>query len=77
MGLSPIPVQSKKELQMSQNRFIRMPDLRQKVGLSRSQIYKLIQQEQFPRPVKLGDRVSVWVDSEVEEWMSKQVPLKH
>jgi prophage regulatory protein len=62
---------------MSQNRFIRMPDLRQKVGLSRSQIYKLIQQEQFPRPVKLGEKVSVWVDSEVEEWMSKQVPLKH
>jgi prophage regulatory protein len=54
-----------------------MPDLRQKVGLSRSQIYKLIQQEQFPRPVKLGEKVSVWVDSEVEEWMSKQVPLKH
>jgi prophage regulatory protein len=62
---------------MSQNRFIRMPDLRQKVGLSRSQIYKLIQQEQFPRPVKLGEKVSVWVDSEIEEWMSKQVPLKH
>ena len=62
---------------MSQNRFIRMPDLRQKVGLSRSQIYKLIQQEQFPKPVKLGEKVSVWVDSEVEEWMSKQVPLKH
>jgi len=62
---------------MSQSRFIRMPDLRQKVGLSRSQIYKLIQQEQFPRPVKLGEKVSVWVDSEVEEWMSKQVPLKH
>ena len=62
---------------MSQNRFIRMPDLRQKVGLSRSQIYKLIQQEQFPRPVKLGEKVSVWVDSEVEEWMSKQVPQRH
>jgi prophage regulatory protein len=54
-----------------------MPDLRQKVGLSKSQIYKLIQQEAFPEPVKLGRKVSVWVDSEVEEWMSKQVPLKH
>ena len=62
---------------MSQNRFIRMPDLRQKVGLSKSQIYKLIQQGEFPEPVKLGRKVSVWTDSDVEEWMSKQVPIKH
>lgn len=62
---------------MSQNRFIRMPDLRKKVGLSKSQIYKLIQQDEFPEPVKLGKKVSVWVDSEVDEWMSKQVPTRH
>jgi prophage regulatory protein len=61
---------------MSQNRFIRMPDLRQKVGLSKSQIYKLIQQEEFPEPVKLGRKVSVWVDSEVEEWMSSKLPRR-
>jgi prophage regulatory protein len=61
---------------MSQNRFIRMPDLRQKVGLSKSQIYKLIQQEEFPEPVKLGRKVSVWVDSEVEEWMSSKLPIR-
>lgn len=57
--------------------FLRMTDLKKKVALSRSQIYKLIQQELFPKPVKLGKKVSVWVDSEVEEWMSRQVPLKH
>ena len=62
---------------MSQNRFIRMPDLRQKVGLSKSQIYKLIQQGEFPEPIKLGKKISVWTDSEVEEWMSKQVLIKH
>jgi prophage regulatory protein len=62
---------------MPERRFIRMPDLRQKVGLSKSQIYKLIQQDEFPEPVKLGKKVSVWIDSEVEEWMSKQVPTKH
>ena len=62
---------------MSQNRFIRMPDLRQKVGLSKSQIYKLIQQGEFPEPVKFGRKVSVWTDSEVEEWMSSKLPMKH
>jgi prophage regulatory protein len=58
-------------------RFIRMTELKDKVALSRSQIYKLIQQGEFPEPIKLGKKISVWTDSEVEEWMSKQVPIKH
>lgn len=62
---------------MTEHKFIRMPSLKQKVGLSRSQIYRLIQQDQFPKPVKIGSKVSVWLDSEVEKWMSDQVHLKH
>ena len=58
-------------------RFIRMTELKDKVALSRSQIYKLIQQGEFPEPIKLGKKISVWTDSEVEEWMSKQVLIKH
>ena len=58
-------------------RFIRMSELKDKVALSRSQIYRLIQQGEFPEPIKLGKKISVWTDSEVEEWMSKQVPIKH
>jgi prophage regulatory protein len=54
-----------------------MTELKDKVALSRSQIYKLIQQGEFPEPIKLGKKISVWTDSEVEEWMSKQVLIKH
>ena len=62
---------------MTENRFIRMPDLRSKVGLSKSQIYKLIQQGDFPKPIKLGDKIAVWTNSEVEEWMSAKVHTRH
>jgi len=62
---------------MTENRFIRMPDLRTKVGLSKSQIYKLIQQGEFPKQIKLGDKIAVWIDSEVEEWMSSKVHIRH
>jgi prophage regulatory protein len=54
-----------------------MPDLRTKVGLSKSQIYKLIQQGEFPKQIKLGDKIAVWIDSEVEEWMSSKVHIRH
>jgi prophage regulatory protein len=62
---------------MTENRFIRMSDLRSKVGLSKSQIYKLIQQGDFPKPIKLGDKIAVWTNSEVEEWMSAKVHTRH
>ena len=61
----------------SANRFLRMPDLKTKVGLSKSQIYKLIQQDEFPKPIKLGDKIAVWTNSEVEEWMSAKVLTRH
>jgi prophage regulatory protein len=54
-----------------------MPQLKQKVALSRSQIYRLIQQGEFPKQIKLGDKIAVWIDSEVEEWMSSKVHIRH
>lgn len=52
-------------------RFLRMKELSSKIGLSRSQIYKLINEGQFPRMTKLGDRVSCWLESEIDEWMGQ------
>jgi prophage regulatory protein len=54
-------------------RFIRMPELRQKVGLSRSQIYRLIQDGAFPTPLKIGPKVAVWPETVVDEWMTDLV----
>lgn len=53
---------------MTEVRFLRMPDVREKVGLSRSQIYRLIQEGTFPAPVKIGAQVSVWPDNEIHRW---------
>ena len=59
------------------DRFIRMDDLEIKVGLSRSQIYKLIQDEEFPRQLKIGPRISVWKESDIDKWMSEMDPIEH
>ena len=57
-------------------RFLRMDDLREKVGLSRSQIYKLIADGDFPKQNKVGERISVWQESEVEEWMVSKINIE-
>ncbi len=53
--------------------FIRLPEVRQRVGISKSQIYKLIADEQFPQPVKVSQRISCWVVAEIEGWVNNKI----
>ena len=55
-------------------KFLRLPSVSEKVGLSRSQIYKLIQQGEFPEPIKLGPKISAWIEEKLEAWMDAKIP---
>lgn len=54
-------------------RFIRLEEVINKVGLSRSSIYRRIENEGFPKPVLLGGRASGWLESEVDDWLMQCV----
>jgi prophage regulatory protein len=54
-------------------RLLRLPDVMRLTGLSRSTIYHLASTLDFPKPVKLGNRVSAWVACEVTEWIDCRV----
>ncbi|EMI7062912.1 AlpA family phage regulatory protein [Providencia rettgeri] len=41
-------------------------------GLTDKWFYKLIQEEEFPKPIKLG-RSSRWLKSEVEDWLQARI----
>lgn len=41
-----------------------------KMKISRTSLYNLINSRLFPRPVKLHDKISIWVDAEVEKIMA-------
>jgi len=41
-------------------------------GCSDKWFYKLIQEGQFPKPIKLG-RSSRWLQSEIEIWMQQRI----
>jgi len=57
---------------MSQ-RFIRLPEVANRVGLKRSCIYKLISEGRFPKPIKLGARAAVWPEATIEAWITAQI----
>ncbi|MEY0256189.1 helix-turn-helix transcriptional regulator [Morganella morganii] len=54
------------------DKFIDMKFIVQLTGLSDKWFYKLIQDGQFPKPIKLG-RSSRWLKSEVETWLKARI----
>lgn len=50
-------------------RILRLPQVMEIVGVSRSTIYLWIQQENFPRPLKLSVRRVGWLESDVMAWI--------
>ncbi|WP_438817499.1 AlpA family transcriptional regulator [Vibrio cincinnatiensis] len=50
-------------------RFLKLKEVMEKTALSRSAIYRKMNEGEFPQSVSLGDRAVAWVESEVDEWM--------
>ena len=50
-------------------RYLRLKEVCARVGLRSSSIYRLINLRRFPKQVKLSERSSAWVESEVEAFM--------
>lgn len=42
-------------------------------GLKKTKLYDLIKSGDFPAPVKIGNRISAWPDSDVADWISQQI----
>ena len=54
-------------------RLLRLPEVKEKVGLSRTAIYKLIAEGQFPRQVCIGPRTVAWCLDDLEAWIEQRI----
>lgn len=54
-------------------KLIKLNDVTAMTGLSKSHLYALAQQGVFPKQVKLTERSSAWVESEVQEWIEVRI----
>ncbi len=54
-------------------RFLRLKQVREQVGLSRTTLYEKIKRGEFPRSYPLGARAKGFLASEVDAWMEAQV----
>ena len=56
-----------------QHRLLRLPQVKSATGLSKSTIYSRIAEGRFPKQVPLGPRLVVWVESDIQNWISEQI----
>ena len=49
-----------------EKQLVRLPRVREAIGLSRSEIYRLISLGQFPKPIPLGARAVAWDWDEIQ-----------
>lgn len=50
-------------------RILRLPDVKDRTGLSRSTIYALIAAGRFPHQIQLGPRAVGWREADIDTWL--------
>ena len=55
------------------HKILRLDNVKSKTGLSRSTIYRLIDEGHFPHQINLGLRAVGWLESEVDNWLDEKI----
>ena len=56
-----------------QQEFIRLNVVKEITSLSKSTIYRLISEGDFPKQVQIGKRAVVWVRSDINAWINQKL----
>lgn len=52
---------------------LKLPDVIKATGLARSTVYKLINENRFPKQIKLTSFSSGWLQSEISQWIDERI----
>ena len=64
------------EEKTDRRRLIRRPAVLERIGLKTTELYELIKQDRFPRPVPLGRRAVAWLEDEVDAWIEARIQAR-
>ena len=72
--MRPINFNTKPEYTIGhhEDRFLRLPEVLWRVGLSRSCLYRMVNNGTFPRQIKINRTTTVWSENEITDWMDEQ-----
>lgn len=52
---------------------LRVAAVQARTGLSRSHLYRLVREKQFPAPLPLVGRTRAWTESDVSNWIAERI----
>jgi prophage regulatory protein len=53
--------------------FLRAEDVTRITGIPRSTRYELIERGEFPKPIKLSERMVAWSAAEIADWQQQRI----
>ena len=56
---------------------IRLPQVKERTGLSRSSIYAAMKRAEFPASVSLGPRAIGWRASDIDAWIDARISIRN
>lgn len=59
------------------DKIIRLNEVMDMTGLSRSTIYRMMEKGDFPKSTPLGERAIGWSMSEVQEWVQTRLSIRN
>lgn len=54
-------------------RLLRPKDAAKKAGISVSHLYALVAQNKFPKPIKISERITAFIESEIDKWIEQKI----
>lgn len=61
---------------MIEDRYIRIKELAVMLSIGKSTIYRLVQENKFPKQIKLTERTAVWRLSVINAWVTEKENLQ-
>ena len=61
---------------MYKSKVLKAKQVAEEINVSVPQIYKLVSLGRFPKPIKLGERGSGWLTSEIDAWLQSRVDVR-
>ena len=55
---------------------LKVRQVAEEINVSIPQVYKLVSLGRFPKPIKLGERGSGWIRTEVDAWLQSRVEAR-
>lgn len=63
----------KRQETLRAKKILKMPQVSEVTGLSKSSIYELIRDGKFPKQIKLSVRSVGWLESDIDSWLDARI----